>query len=127
MKARIQIPAGWRRLRAGEIIAKGDRYCTADKCFLDASTSNAEWRAWEHHIGAPFNPCWGISIRRVKRRAKAQWVEVDYVEWQRCCVVHCDDFRMSDKTGKKLMTFAEWQHCPLTTWETRFWLRRGAK
>ena len=131
MKARIQIPAGWRRLRAGEFIANGDRYYTADKCFFDASTSNAEWRAWEHYIGAPFDPCWGISIRRVKRRAKAQWnpkgyEPLAYTKWLAMPLPGDDESLAYSIVGeRKLIPYSKIMF--QRSRKVRFWLRRGAK
>jgi hypothetical protein len=66
VKASIQIPAGWRRLRAGEIIAKGDRY------FDETCMGELLWREYTNSVGAKHKKGWGIAIRRVKRRAKAE-------------------------------------------------------
>ncbi len=96
------------------------------------------WPNYEHDSGEDFRHTVEAILRRAgvigKRRTQRpkKWapkgfVEVDYVQWQRCAVTHYEDFRFSDKKGCKLMTLGEWQHCPLKTWETRFWLRRGAK
>jgi hypothetical protein len=117
MKARIQIPAGWRRIPAADI-RKGDRWFS----LMDGLS----WAKYHPQFGtAAYANC--TVIRRVKRSAKAQWVEVDLVQWQCDFSRAVGAYRYSDKTGKPLMTYSQWQQSALNTVHTHFWLRRGAK
>lgn len=61
MKATIQIPKGWRRLRVGEVIRKGDRY-------LDNIES--DWLLFCYGIGTRLIECRFPSIRRIARPRK---------------------------------------------------------
>jgi len=61
MKATIKIPKGWRRVRAGEPIKKGDRYYDA---------ANMSWRlVTVYHISVSAGIFQNATIRRIKRKS----------------------------------------------------------
>ena len=62
MKARIKIPAGWRRLSVGEIIRETDRVFVSDKM---------QWaRMGLFYGGRMFDD--GIAIRKIARKGGAK-------------------------------------------------------
>ena len=117
MKAAIKIPAGWRRVPATDI-RKGDRWL----CTLGGFC----WAKYQPQYGVVAY-CVCTVIRRTQRPKKLPGlVEVSLEQWQsRKFSPHV--YRYSDKSGNPLMTFERWQQSPIPVWQTRFWLRRGAK
>jgi hypothetical protein len=61
MKARIQIPKGWRRLEEGELTKRGDRFLRGSRC---------EWALVRCYPHNPL-PAWP-TIRRIKKRKGAK-------------------------------------------------------
>jgi hypothetical protein len=125
MIARIQIPKGWRRLRAGEKLRKGDRMF---------SHIGWEWLAFAN-ISETASPVFHSDriIRRAQRPKKwapRGWREVSHADWNHSRhESHKDCWRYSEIGTRKLLTWGDWYEAGSLIPEsrTRFWLRRGAK
>jgi len=122
MKARIQIPAGWRRVPAADI-RKGDRWLSTLGGFC--------WAKYQpEHGQTAYRGC--TVIRRLKRMAKAQklkYIELTLEQWDdHRFPADSDEWLYQSKEGGELLTWSEWMaRRDLGNDNTRFWLRRGAK
>jgi hypothetical protein len=120
MKARIKIPAGWRRLRAGARLRKGDRMFS-HVCW--------EWLAFAN-ISQCAQPVFHSDriIRRVKRRA-AKWTPRGYIEIPYSAALHMHGERahrmFCHKNSRQLLTYNEWMAAPFDVDETRFFVRKS--
>lgn len=65
MKAYIQIPKGWRKLKVGESVREGDREYCPHHFALNKGTWQKKDPRWSGPVGI-----WEVVIRRVKRKAK---------------------------------------------------------
>ncbi len=121
MKAAIKIPAGWRRLRAGEKVKLRDLY-------LDGAGKSLNWRLFPApcYIGGTYSNV--VIIRRTRRPKK--WGPEGFVESEYRVFMHLPiergNWMFCRKGSRKLLTYGEWMAAPFDVPQTRFFKRKAS-